>query len=120
MRPHPIEMSETVVPFVPAPRERVSNDGDPLDNAGQTIMGLLQQAAGVAKEEHQYALDAAHKLLLRLRAAEDQIKALEAGVRHYRDRAARAEQWLLRISKEIEQRFLREPSADTPPRERIG
>src|ERR1700674_3050411 len=86
MRPHPIEMSETVVPFAPAPRERVSNDGDPLDNAGQTIMGFLQQAAGVAKEEYQYALDGAHKLLLQLRATEGQVKALEADVRHYQDR----------------------------------
>lgn len=106
MRAHAAEMSETVVPFAPASSERGSRDGDLLDNAGQTIMGLLQQAAGVAKENSQHALDVAHKLSQQLRAAEDRIRDLEAEVRHFQDRAVRAEQWLVRIGEEIEQKFL--------------
>ena len=69
-------------------------------------MGMLQQAAAVATDNCQQALDVAHKLSLQLLAAEDQIKRLEAEVRHYQDRAGRAEQWLLRISREIESKFL--------------
>jgi hypothetical protein len=106
MRANAIEISETVVPFALPARERFSNDGDPLDKAGQTIMGLLQQAATTAKENCGHALRVAHGLSLQLRAAEDQIKALEAGVRHFQDRALRAENWLQRISREIETRFL--------------
>jgi hypothetical protein len=105
MRPNPTEMSETVVPFSPTEREGFSND-DPLDKAGHTVMGLLQQAAGTAAHNCQQALDVAHKLSLQLRAAEDQLKALEAEVRHYQDRAKRAEQWLLRIAEEIGEKFL--------------
>jgi hypothetical protein len=102
-------MSETVVPFAPVRAEKVSNDQDPLDQAGQSIMGLLQEAATTAKENCGRALRVAHGLSLQLRAAEDQIKALEADLRHFQDRAMSAENWLQRISREIEARFF-EPS----------
>ena len=69
-------------------------------------MGMLQQAATVAKENCRHALDVAHKLSMQLRAAEDRIRSLEAEVSYYQERAARAEQWLLRIAHDIEQRFL--------------
>jgi hypothetical protein len=105
MRPSPIDMSETVVPFAPVPPEKVSNDQDPLDQAGQSIMGLLQRAATTAKENCGHALRVAHGLSLQLRAAEDQIKVLEADLRHFQDRALRAENWLQRISREIETKF---------------
>ena len=109
MRPNPVDMSETVVPFAPVRAENVSNDHDPLDKAGQSIMGLLQEAATTAKENSGRALRVAHGLSLQLRAAEDQIKALEAELHHFQDRAMRAENWLQRISREIEARFF-EPS----------
>ena len=109
----PFEMSETVIPFAPPQKETFSNDGDPLDQAGQTVMGMLQRAALTASENCQHAMDLAHKLSLQLRAAEDRIKALEADVSYYQDRAGRAEQCLLRISREIEQRFLA-PDAGRP------
>jgi hypothetical protein len=105
MRPNPVDMSETVVPFAPVRAENVTNDHDPLDKAGQSIMGLLQEAATTAKENYGRALRVAHGLSLQLRAAEDQIKALEAELRHFQDRAMRAENWLQRISREIEARF---------------
>jgi hypothetical protein len=120
MHPDPIEMSETVVPFAPARVEKFSNDHDPLDKAGQSIMGLLQQAATTAKENCGHALRVAHGLSVQLRAAEDQIKALEADLQHFQDRALRAENWLQRISREIETRFF-EPSGghlqDAPARQ---
>jgi hypothetical protein len=94
MRPSPSDMSETVVPFAPVRAEKVFNDQDPLDQAGQSIMGLLQQAATTAKENCGHALRVAHGLSVQLRAAEDQIKALEADLRHFQDRATRAENWL--------------------------
>jgi hypothetical protein len=109
MRPRPIDMSQTVVPFAPVRAEKVSNDQDPLDQAGQSIMGLLQQAATTAKENCGHALRVAHGLSMQLRAAEDQIKVLEAELRHFQERAVRAENWLQRISREIETKFF-EPS----------
>jgi hypothetical protein len=49
-----------------------------------------------------------------LSAAEDQIKELSTDLRYYQDRAHRAEQWLLRISKEVDEKFLE--SAPSHPR----
>jgi hypothetical protein len=103
-------MPEMVVPFAPARRASIATDHDPLDQAGHNVMGMLEQAAAIAKENCRHALDAAHKLSMQLRAAEDRTRSLEADVSYYQERAARAEQWLLRISRDIEQRFL-DPNA---------
>jgi len=110
---------DTVVPFAPLARNSVPDGGDPLDSAGQTILGMLHRAAGMVEEHSQHALGVAHKLSLQLRAAEDRIKDLEADVRHYQDRADRAEKWLYQISVEIEQRFfylVDNRPAQAPPR----
>ena len=72
MRDRPVEASEPVV-LPPALKEAPSSSRDTLDNAGQTIIGLLQQAAQVAKENCQHAVGIAQKLALQLRAAEDRI-----------------------------------------------
>jgi hypothetical protein len=101
-------VSDAIVRFAPA-QKRASGNGDTLDQAGQTVMGMLQQAAAAANENCQHALGVAQKLSLQLRAAEERVEALEAEVRHYHDRASRAEQWLVRISREIEQKFLERP-----------
>jgi hypothetical protein len=99
------DTSETVVPFAPFARNAAPNSDDPLDSAGQGILILLQRAARIAEENKQRALSVAHELSLQLRSAEDRIKDLEVDVRHYRDRADRAEKWLHQIALEIEQRF---------------
>jgi hypothetical protein len=99
------DASETVIPFSSPARNAASDQADPLDSAGQTILGLLHRAAGMAEENSQHALGVAHKLSLQLRTAEDRIKDLEADVQFYRVRADRAEKWLHQISIEIEQRF---------------
>jgi hypothetical protein len=117
MRAGPSETSETVVPFAPPGRAQSANDGDPLDNAGQAIIVMLERAANISRENCQHAVDVAHKLSLQLRAAEDQIKDLSMDVRYYQDRASRAEQWLLRISKEIDQQFVQAHGAQ--PRQNV-
>jgi hypothetical protein len=96
------DASETVVPFA---RDAAPPIDDPLDSAGRSILGLLQRAASMAEETSQHALGVAHKLSVQLRSAEDRIRDLEADVRHYQERADRAEKWLLKISLEIEERF---------------
>ena len=101
--------SETVVPFAPAARSAVLKEADQLDAAGQTILRLLQKAAGVAEENTRYALDQAQKLSHQLRAAEDRIADLEAEVQTYRERAERAEEWFHKIYTEVEERFIRRP-----------
>lgn len=111
------DKSETVVPFAPAAKVRSSNDSDSVDNAGQVIIRMIEQPAHVSRENCQHAIDVAHKLSLQLRAAEDQIQELSMDVRHYQARATRAEQWLLRISKKIEQKFLESDTAQ--PRQSV-
>src|SRR6185437_14763037 len=100
--------SESVIQFAPTAKAATANKGDELDSAGQTILGLLHKAAGVAEANSQHALDLAQKLSHQLRAAEDRIAELEAEVGMYQDKADRAEQWLHRVYTEIEDRFLRQ------------
>ena len=98
--------SESVIPFAPAAS---SADGvDQVDEAGQTILGLLHKAAGVAEANSQHAMEMAQKLSHQLRAAEDRIAELEAEVGMFGEKADRAEQWLHRVYTEIEDRFLRQ------------
>jgi hypothetical protein len=101
--------SESVIPFTPAAKTGSPPDSaDQLDKAGQTILRLLQKAAGVAEANSQQALEMAQKLSHQLRAAEDRIAELEAEVGIYRNKADRAEQWLHKVYTEIEDRFLRQ------------
>jgi hypothetical protein len=108
-----IMSEDSIVPFAPTQKGPTSGNGDPLDQAGQIVIGMLQQAAAAVSENCQHALGVAHKLSLQLRAAEDRIKMLEAEVRHHRDRAGRAEEWILRISREIDHKLL-EPGRGRP------
>src|SRR5437763_6896456 len=98
------EKPATIVPFAPASR------GQPeativADDSGRSIIALLQKAADMAKEDCARAMDLAHKLSFQLRAAEERMREAEAEAAHFRDRAQRAEAWLLRIHTEVEQTF---------------
>ena len=84
---------------------------DQLDTAGQTILQMIDRAAGVAEEHSRHALEMAQKFSNELRAAEDRVAELEAELASYRERADRAEQWLHRVYTEIEERFLRQNDA---------
>jgi hypothetical protein len=99
------QTDKSVVAFAPTDR-----GNDPLDKAGQSILSLLQQAAGVAEKNSQQAMEMAQKLSHQLRAAEQRIADLEVEAQRDRDRAERAEQWLHKVYSEIEERFLPQDS----------
>ena len=109
---------DAVVPFAPK-LNGGAETGDPLEKAGQAILGLLDRAANAAEANYQQVAETGRKLSGQLRGAEDRLRELEAQVRHYQDRADRAEKWLYQISLEIEQQFLgtadRRPSQQPAP-----
>src|SRR5882757_5757157 len=92
---------KTIVPFAPAPKDTVRDDGDPIEQSGQAVVALLKEAADTAKATCEHAMNTAQKLSGQLHAAEDRIKELESDVQLYQDRAARAEKWLAHVHKEI-------------------
>ena len=95
------QTSNGTIPFAPKPKD-VRADGDAVDRSGQAIVSLLQQAAETANSNCNRARDLAHKLSMQLRAAEERIRELELEMRHHQERA---EQWLVRIHNDIEQKF---------------
>ena len=101
----PIQEQESVIPFAPA---ATSGNADQLDRAGQTILQLLNKAAGVAEENSRNAIEMAQRLSHKLHEAEGRIAELEAQAAAYQEQAERAEQWLHRVFTEIEERFLRQ------------
>jgi hypothetical protein len=108
------ENPATIVPFAPTPKEPVTNIAS--DESGRSIMAMLQRARDMAKEDCARAMDLAHKLSFQLRAAEERMREAEAEAAYDRDRATRAEQWLMRIHKEVEQTFFQKQGAGSPPR----
>jgi cell fate (sporulation/competence/biofilm development) regulator YmcA (YheA/YmcA/DUF963 family) len=91
-----------------AQERAATSDDDQLESAGQAILKLLHKAAGATEANSRQALATAQKLASQLRAAEDRIAELEAEVQHYRGKSERAEDWLHKISAEIEDRLLNE------------
>ena len=87
-------------------KENVHGNGSPLDEAGRAIVIQIQRAADLASEDCDRAMNLAHKLSMELRASEDRTHQLQAEVELWRDRAARAEQWLRIIQKEIEENLI--------------
>jgi hypothetical protein len=94
----------TIVPFAPTPKGQQDTSAV-VDDSGRTIVALLQKAADMANEDCKRAMDLAHKLSFQLRASEERLRDAEAEAAHFRDRAARAEAWLVRIHNEVEQMF---------------
>jgi hypothetical protein len=86
-----------------------SKDAGQLDSAGQAILKLLHRAAGAAEANSRQALETAQRLSTQLHAAQDRIGELEAELQLNRDRADRAEEWLSKISAEIEDRLINQP-----------
>jgi chromosome segregation ATPase len=95
---------EQVLKF--APKEKAQNKAAQVDDAGQAIVAQIRTAADLLKEDCDRAMSLAHKLSMELRAAEDRTHQMVAEVEHWRDRAARAEQWLRTIQQEIEEKLL--------------
>jgi len=78
--------------------ERPGSGSDPIDEVGQTVVSMLQESAK--------NFDRTRSLLTELLAAQDRIAQLESQVRLFRDRATRAEGWLIVIQEEIEKRLI--------------
>jgi hypothetical protein len=98
---------------------RESLEGDPIEKVGRALLGMLEKAAGASDEKYEHATILAGRLASELRTSESRIKELEAEVSHFRDRAARAEEWLQRISREIDSKLMapRDPSRLTAARD---
>jgi hypothetical protein len=112
MSAHAPDKPATIVPF--APMSKGQAEGHIVaDDSGRTIVALLQKAAEMAKDDCARAMDLAHKLSFQLRAAEERARELEAEAAHFRDRAGRAEAWLLRIHNEVEHTFFQKKDRDS-------
>ena len=100
----PVQTSETraVVAFGP---KRVGRTLMITDDAGQHIIALVQKASDMARDDCQRAIDLANRISSELRAAEERAQAFEEEAKYFRDRAARAEEWLARIEGEVQQSF---------------
>jgi hypothetical protein len=51
----PVQESDAVIPFTPASTNAISAKADQLDDAGQTLLQLVQKAAGVAEQNKKHA-----------------------------------------------------------------
>src|SRR3981189_3812848 len=105
------DKAATVVPFAPTPKGQ--HPEVVADESGRTIVALLQKAADMAKEDCSRAMDLPHKLSFQLRASEERVRELEAEAAHFRDRAPRAEAWLLRLHNEVEKTFFQKKDRDS-------
>ena len=89
------------------------------DDAGRDIVALVQKAADLAEADCERAMDVAHRLSSELRAAEERAREFEAEANYFRDRAAHAEEWLVRIHGEVQQTcFQKNEQQQRPMRER--
>ena len=83
--------------------------GGQLDSAGHVILKLLVKAAGAAEADSRRALETAQQLSTQLHAARNRIGELEAEVQLHREKSERTEDWLRKISTEIEDRLINQP-----------
>jgi hypothetical protein len=84
-----------------------------VELAGRNVLSMLQQTTLLAGGNSRYAVEIAQKLSDQCWAAQKkvadlqaQVTELEAEVQFYRDKSARAELWLGKISSEIQERVL--------------
>jgi hypothetical protein len=119
MRVQTGEPRASVIAF--APKKGPPDATMTADDTGQQIVALVQKASDVAKADCQRAMDLAHRLSSELRAAEEKAREFEADANYFRDRATRAEEWLVRIHTEVQQTFFQNnDQLKHPVRERKG
>src|SRR5687767_2322073 len=106
MRPGGSERTDNILNLGVGGREQGRQDGTAAQRSGQAIISLLQQAADVARRNEERAKAQAVQLADELRVTEERLRALEARVRHFEARAAEAENWLLRIHDEVQERLI--------------
>jgi hypothetical protein len=102
MDQHPSASPEQARKFAPKDQPRE----DPIDEAGRALIAMLEQAASLARENCKGPTELASKIVRDIHVAEDRIKELEAVISHYHERATRAEEWLQRIEREIEDKLI--------------
>src|SRR5262249_4700615 len=107
-RPRTIDASDRI-PHAPRQKRCI---GDPIDQSGNVIVAMLQEAAELSDTNCARSRTIVNELFRQLRATEDRIYELETEVEHFRDRAFRAETWLQEIQREIEQKLIA-PTANT-------
>jgi len=100
------ERSDNVLNIPQPQREQARPQEMPAQRSGQAIISLLQQAADAARRNEERAKAQALHLAEELRASEERCRAIEARLRHFEQRAAEAEEWLLRIHEEVQDRLI--------------
>jgi hypothetical protein len=114
MDQHPSAFPEQAREFAP----KLQSRENPTDEAGRALIAMLEQAASLAHENCNGPIEFASKTAPQLHVAQERIKELEALISHYHERATRAEEWLQRIEREIEDKLLGPRAAS--PGEEIG
>src|SRR5215212_6892854 len=94
---------ETILPFQTARGHEP--DAVTLDRSGNAIIALLGKAAEGVQVNQERANATVQRLTNETKAAEDRVRQLEVEIQHCKDRALRAEGWLLQICKEVEAKF---------------
>jgi|ERR1700704_2793441 hypothetical protein len=97
-----------------APKQKPSQKGDPIEEAGDAVIALLREAVNSSNENVDRAMTMAHKLSIQLRAAEDRIAQLQDEVEGLQRRVTRAEQWLETIKIEIRDKLIAPLEANRP------
>ena len=103
-----------LIPFVP--KKGAPDATMVADDAGRGIVTLVQKAADLARSDCERAMDLARRLSSELRAAEERAREFEAEANYFRDRAACAEEWLVRIHTEVQQTFFDKEQRQRPVR----
>ena len=98
----PVQTNETRAAVA---AKKVPQDTIVADDAGQHVVALVQKASDMAKADCERAMDLANRASSELRAAEERARAFEQEANYFRDRAARAEQWLALIEREVQKAF---------------
>jgi len=104
MSEHPIETREAGRKF--APKQKPRADGHAMDQAGEALIAMVNEAATLSNENRDRLADLVDDLSRRLEAAQDRINQLQNDVEHFRGRAVGAEKWLTFIQKEIEETLI--------------
>jgi hypothetical protein len=102
-RQWPIDLPKQVLTYASKQERRID---DPMDQSGNAIVAMLQKAAELSNDKWVRTRTIANELSRQLRVAEERINQLETELGHFQDRAVRAETWLQRLQKEIEQKLI--------------
>jgi hypothetical protein len=114
MSRHATDTFDSIIPFAPTPKAQ-SESNIVADDSGRTIIALLQKASQMAKDDCARAMDLAQKLSFEVRSAEERVREAQAEAAHFRDRATRAEAWMVRIREEVEQTFFENKEREQRP-----